>query len=66
MIDLYIDGISLREIQTKNNEQILIFQNDEKKETVAINVSDAELLNLFQQTKMRCETLNLIPMINKQ
>ncbi len=60
MFDLYVDNISLCKIQTKHNEQILIFQNKGNDETVAINVSNAELLNIFQQVKMRCENLDLI------
>lgn len=64
MVDLYIDDISLTEIQTKGNEQTLIFRNKEKDETVAIPVSHAELLNIFQRAKMRCETLKLIPITN--
>jgi len=61
---LYIDDVSLTEIQTKGNEQILMFRNKEKDETVAIPVSNTELLNIFQRVKMRCETLNLIPTTN--
>lgn len=60
MIDLYVDGISLRKIEVKHNEQLLILQN-EKDETITLNVSETELLNIFRQVKMRCETLNLIP-----
>ncbi len=60
MFDLYVDNISLCKIQTKHNEQILMFQNKGNDETVAINVSNAELLNIFQQVKMRCENLDLI------
>ncbi len=51
MIDLYADNISLREIQVKRNEQILLFQNKEKDEIVALNISDAELLNILQKVK---------------
>ncbi len=47
MFDLYIDNISLREIQVKHNEQILLFQNKEKEEMVALNISEAELLNIL-------------------
>ncbi len=65
MIDLYADNISLREIQVKRNEQILLFQNKEKDEIVALNISDAELLNILQKVKMRCETLNLMPITNQ-
>lgn len=64
MVDLYIDDVSLTEIQTKGNEQILMFRNKEKDKTVAIPVSNTELLNIFQRVKMRCETLNLIPTTN--
>lgn len=61
MVDLYLDDISLTEIQTKGNEQILMFRNKEKDETLAIPLSDTELLNIFQRVKIRCESLNLIP-----
>ena len=63
-MDSDIDDVSLTEIQTKGNEQILMFRNKEKDETVAIPVSNTELLNIFQRVKMRCETLNLIPTTN--
>lgn len=62
MIDLYSDNVSLSKIQEKHNEQVLIFCNKEKDETVVLNVSNTELLNIFLKVKMRCETLNLIPM----
>ncbi len=65
MIDLYVDNISLREIQVKRNEQILLFQNKEKDEIVALNISNAELLDILQKVKMRCETLNLMPITNR-
>ncbi|MBD5112109.1 MAG: hypothetical protein HDT42_06170 [Ruminococcaceae bacterium] len=61
MIDLYLDDIVLSKIQEKHNEQILIFRNNEKDETIALNVSNAELLNIFLKVKMRCEALNLTP-----
>ena len=65
MVDLYIDDISLTEIQTKGKRaKFLMFRNKGKDETVAIPVSNAELLNVFQRVKMRCETLNLIPITN--
>lgn len=64
MVDLYIDDVSLTKIQTKGNEQILMFRNKGKDETVAIPVFNAELLNIFQRVKMRCETLTLIPTTN--
>lgn len=61
MIDLYSDNVSLSKIQEKHNEQVLIFRNNEKDETIALNVSNAELLNIFLKVKMRCEALNLMP-----
>lgn len=51
MVDLYIDDISLTEIQTKGNGQILMFRNKGKDETVATPVSNAELLNVFSKGK---------------
>ncbi len=66
MFDLYFEDFSLNKIQVKSSEQILMFNNKEKDETVALNVSNAELLNIFQKVKMRCETLNLIPCSNSR
>lgn len=60
MIDFYADDMTLEKIEVKQNKQILIFRNKEKDETVALNVSDSELLNIALKTQMRCETLNLI------
>ncbi len=65
MFDLYVDNISLREIQVKRNEQILLFKNEEKDEMVALNISNTELLNIFQKVKRRCEILNLMPITNQ-
>lgn len=61
MVDLYADDVTLTDIKTKQSEQILFFWNKEKDETIALNVSDSELLNIFIKVKMRCESLNLIP-----
>lgn len=59
MVDLYIDDVSLTEIQTKGNEQILMFRNKGKDETVAIPVFNAELLNIFQRVKNAVRNPNL-------
>lgn len=61
MVDLYADDVTLTDIKTKQSEQILFFGNKEKDETIALNVSDSELFNIFLKVKMRCEALNLIP-----
>lgn len=64
MVDIYGDNISLEKIQQTGNEQMLIFKNKEKDETLALLVSEDELLNIFQKVKMRCEILTLIPVTN--
>lgn len=64
MIDLYADDITLTKIGIKQNEQVLLFLNKEKDETIALNVSGSELLNIFLKVKMRCEVLNLIPIMD--
>ena len=60
MVDLYVDDASLVKIDQKHGTQILVFKNEAKDETVSIPVSNGELLKIFQQVKIRCETLELI------
>ncbi len=64
MIDLYIDDVSLTEIQDKYNRPILVFKNKKKDEAVYIPISNEELLNILSRVKMRCETLDLIYPVN--
>lgn len=59
MIDLYVDDVSLVKIQEKDNQQILIFSNSGKDESISIPVTNDELLNIYQKVRMRCETLGL-------
>lgn len=60
MIDLYVDDVSLTEIQDKHDQHILVFKNKDKDESVHIPVTDQELINILNRTRMRCETLELI------
>ena len=64
MVDLYVDDITLSDIQRKDKE-ILVFTNKEKDESIRIPVSNEELVNIFHRVRMRCETLNLIPVVNR-
>lgn len=64
MIDIFMDGVSLKEIQQKD-KQLLRFINSEKDESITISVTDSELVNIYNRIKMRCETLNLIPIVNQ-
>lgn len=63
MIDIYVDDVSLKEIQQKD-KQILKFVNAEKDESVMLVVTNSELVNMYNRIKMRCETLNLIHIVN--
>jgi len=63
MIDIYVDDVRLKEIQYKE-KQVLKFVNAEKDESVMMVVTNDELVNMYDRIKMRCETLNLIPIIN--
>lgn len=65
MIDIYVDDVCLKEIQYKE-KQVLKFVNAEKDESVMMVVTNDELVNMYDRIKMRCETLNLIPIINSQ
>lgn len=65
MIDIYVDDVRLKEIQYKE-KQVLKFVNAEKDESVMMVVTNDELVNMYDRIKMRCETLNLIPIINSQ
>ena len=65
MIDIYVDEVSLKEIQQKD-KQILKFVNVDKDESVMLVVTNSELVNMYNRIKMRCETLNLIPIVNSQ
>jgi len=65
MIDIYVDEVSLKEIQQKD-KQILKFVNVDKDESVMLVVTNSELVNIYNRIKMRCETLNLIPIVNSQ
>lgn len=60
MVDLFLDELTLTEIQVINNEQVLVFKNKEKDESLHIPVADKELLNIFTRVRIRCETLELI------
>ena len=64
MIDLYVDDMTLREIQIRQDQQVLMFANKDKDEALAVPVSDEELRNIYDRVKMRCETLGLIPITN--
>ena len=63
MIDIYVDDVHLKEIQHKE-KQVLKFVNAEKDERVMMVVTNDELVNMYNRIKMRCETLNLIPIVN--
>ena len=63
MFDIYVDDVSLKEIQQKD-KQILKFVNAEKDESIMLVVTSSELVNMYNRIKMRCETLNLIPIVN--
>ena len=63
MIEIYVDDVRLKEIQYKE-KQVLKFVNAEKDESVMMVVTNDELVNMYDRIKMRCETLNLIPIIN--
>lgn len=64
MIDIYVDDVCLKEIQQKD-KQVLKFVNAEKDESVMMVVTNDELVNMYNRIKMRCETLNLIPIVNQ-
>jgi hypothetical protein len=59
MIDLYVDDVTLTEIQQKD-KQILMFKNKNRDESLVIPISNDELLNIYTKARMRCETLDLI------
>ena len=59
MIDIFIDDMTLTDIQRKDKE-ILVFRNKDKQESLIFPVSNEELLNIYQRVKMRCETLDLV------
>lgn len=63
MFDLYADDVTLTDIQRKDKE-ILVFRNKAKDESIMIPVSNEELVNIYNRVQMRCETLNLIPIVN--
>ncbi len=65
MIDIYVDDVRLKEIQHKE-KQVLKFVNAKKDESVMMVVTNDELVNMYDRIKMRCETLNLIPIVNSQ
>jgi hypothetical protein len=61
MIDLYVDDVTLSEIQNKTeNENCLLFKNKTKDETTMIVADNNELVNIYHRARMRCETLDLI------
>lgn len=60
VVDLYVDDVSLKKIESRHGSQVLIFQHNEKDETLSVPVSNEELLNIYQWVKIRCETLELI------
>ena len=60
MIDLYIDDVTLKNIEQKHRSQILVFANEAKDEAVRIPVSEEELLNIYHRVRRRCETIELI------
>lgn len=64
MIDIYVDDACLKEIQQKD-KQVLKFVNAEKDESVMMVVTNDELVNMYNRIKTRCETLNLIPIVNQ-
>ena len=64
MIDIYADDVCLKEIQQKE-KQVLRFVNAEKDESINLVVTNDELANMYRRIKMRCETLNLIPIVNQ-
>ena len=59
MIDLYVDDITLTDIQRKDKE-VLVFRNKEKDESLMIPVTNEELVNICNRVRMRCETLGLV------
>lgn len=63
MVDIYVDDICLKEI-LQQDKQVLKFINKDKDESIIIAVTDSELVNMYNRIKMRCETLNLIPIVN--
>ena len=61
MVDLFIDEVSLVEIQSRNGQQVMAFKNKDKDEALYIPISNEELLNIYNRVRIRCETLELIP-----
>lgn len=60
MVDLFVDEVSLVEIQTRNGAQVLVFKNADKDESLYIPITNDELLNIYNRCRIRCETLELI------
>ena len=65
MIDIFADDIEVREIRTIKEGQQVMFSNKPKDEIVSIVLSNENFVNLHTMVHNRCETQNLIPIVNR-